>query len=106
MDKDEIDGFNLAVYLPSEEEARKAIEEDGHFRIERLEVTNPRTRMSAGAIAMHIRAGLEGIIRQELGDSLMEKIFDEFSAKAEEDPFMVEASLYNSAQLFYVLKRN
>ncbi|XP_057804899.1 loganic acid O-methyltransferase-like [Salvia miltiorrhiza] len=103
--KDEIDGFNLPLYFPRVGEVREVIKENGSFSMERGELTNSRSNVSARAMINHVRAGLEGMFTRHFGESVMEKVFAKALAKADEASEEVEASLRDSSQLFYVLKR-
>ncbi|XP_047974488.1 loganic acid O-methyltransferase-like [Salvia hispanica] len=103
--KGEVDGFNLAFYFPCMGEVREVIEEDGCFSVERAEMVNPRSNISARAIVGHLRAGMEGSFKEHFGESVMEKVFGRALDKADEVSDLLEASLRDSPQLFYVLKR-
>ncbi|KAL1566452.1 gibberellin A4 carboxyl methyltransferase [Salvia divinorum] len=103
--KGEVDGFNLAFYFPRMGEAGEVIEEDGCFSVERAEMINPRSNLSARAIVGHLRAGMEGSFKEHFGESVMEKVFGRALDKADEFSDQLEASLRDSPQLFYVLKR-
>lgn len=97
----------MPVYFPSVGEVTKGIEENGCFSMERVELMNPRSNISARVIISHVRAACEGIFTQHFGESVMDKMFTNTLAKAQEasNSPLVEADLYHSLQLFYVLKR-
>ncbi|XP_042040813.1 loganic acid O-methyltransferase-like isoform X1 [Salvia splendens] len=103
--KGEVDGFNLAFYFPRKGEVREVIEEDGCFSVERAEMINPRSNIRARVIVGHLRAGMEGSFTEHFGESVMEKVFGRALDKADEVSDLLEASLRDSPQLFYVLKR-
>lgn len=104
----EIEGFNFPVYYPSLREMTKVVEKNESFCIESVEFTNPRSEISGHAIVLNLRASTEATFAQHFGESAAEKMFSKALAKVGEasNSDMVEADLYHSAQLYYVLKRN
>lgn len=111
VDRAKIDEFNLPIYVPSVGEMRKEIEKNGCFSIQKMELTIPRGKddgpIDVANLIMHLRAGMQGVFAAHFGDSVVEKMFDKISAKAQEMSNFIESSYdRNSAtQLFLVLKR-
>lgn len=109
VDKAKIDDFNLPIYAPTVGEMRRVIEKNGCFIIERMELTDPRSKVDGaidvGSLIMHMRAGFEGIFAAHFGDSVVDKMFAKISGKAEEMSHFLESGYNKSTQLFVVLKR-
>ncbi|KAK4436788.1 Loganic acid O-methyltransferase [Sesamum alatum] len=109
IDKAEIDEFNLPIYAPSVGEMTKLIEKNGCFSIERIELTNPRSKVDepidVRSLIMHLRAGMEAVFTKHFGDGVVEKMFDKTLGKSEEFSNFLKSNYPNSGQLFVVLKR-
>ena len=61
-----MDTFNLPVYFALPKEMTQLVERNGCFSIERMEKTLPWARVDVlyvQACAMHLRAGMEGIVK-------------------------------------------
>lgn len=96
------------MYSPTVGEMREVIEKDGRFRVEKMELTNPRSEVGpidVGSLIMHLRAGMEGIFTAHFGSSVVEKMFVNVSAKAQQISRFLEAVDPASTQLFLVLNR-
>ncbi|OMO72378.1 SAM dependent carboxyl methyltransferase [Corchorus olitorius] len=104
-----VDSFNLPVYFASPKEMKEIIERNGNFSIERMETTNPLSKLSvqlgAQPCTIHLRAGLEGIISKHFGNKIIDELFDRFTRKTEEHSYMLNASYSSGTQLFIVLTR-
>ncbi|KAL0415565.1 UNVERIFIED_CONTAM: Loganic acid O-methyltransferase [Sesamum latifolium] len=109
IDKAEIDEFNLPIYAPSVGEMTELIEKKGCFSIERIELTNPRSKIDEAIdvhrLIMHLRAGMESVFTKHFGDGVVEKMFDKTLAKSGEISEFLKSSYPKSTQLFVVLKR-
>lgn len=108
VDEGEIEAFNLPIYSPRVGEMREVIEKDGRFSIEKMELTNPKSvvgPIDVGSLIMHLRAGMEGVFTAHFGSSVVEKMFTNVSAKAQQISRFWEAVDTASTQLFIVLKR-
>ncbi|CAL9031665.1 unnamed protein product [Prunus brigantina] len=109
ISEEKVDSFNVPIYHMSPQELEAAVERNGCFSIERME-TLPRifpqgTVSGSGAqlVTSHIRAAVEGLIKQHFGDEILDELFDLCRKKFEEQP-----SLYESGMLVIflaVLKR-
>nr|AMJ39536.1 SABATH methyltransferase 12 [Bixa orellana] len=104
-----VDTFNLPIYIPSSKEMTKVAEENGCFRIEKMQLTNhsPRveTRIDGKAYSMHIRAGMEGIFSKHFGSEIIDELFDRFHKKIDESSDLLREASREGTQLFVVLKR-
>ena len=106
----QVDSFNFPVYAASLKEITQLVERNGCFVIEKMEMTCPRPRVdgpvTAQALTMHLRAGLEGVISKHFGVEIIDELFDRFRKKHEEfSSFLLglfslahEESLSNKAQ--------
>ena len=75
----QVDTFILQVYFASPKEMTQLVERNGCFSIERMEITLPWERVDGlyvQACAMHLRAGMEGIISKHFGSEIIDKLFD------------------------------
>ncbi|KAM3753333.1 hypothetical protein ACB098_03G086200 [Castanea mollissima] len=77
----QVDTFNLPVYFASPKE------------------------MTQLACAMHLRAGIEGIISKHFGVEIIDDLFDRFCKKQGDFISMLESKYNEGDQLFIVLKR-
>lgn len=97
------------MYAASPSDMSKLVESNGCFTVERLELILPRTKVtepiSAEAFAMHIRAGMEGIISKHFGREIMDELFDRYLKKAVENNDLLNSKSKESAQLLTILKR-
>ena len=99
--------FNLPIYSVSAKEMTRLIESNGSFSIEKMELTDPRSKdapINAQAVIMHVRAGMEGVIAKHFGRDIVDELFERISKKCMEDIHLFE-SCNMEAQLFIVLKR-
>lgn len=90
---------------------RQLVEENGHFSIERMELTAPTTWLQ-GPIDIrdwinHVRAAMEGIFTQHFGNDLniIDQMFERVIPKLEHHHEEINSSLHEKVQLFLVLKR-
>ncbi|KAI4386511.1 hypothetical protein MLD38_004439 [Melastoma candidum] len=104
----ELDSFNLPVYSPTPEEMAQLIKEDGGFDIEILELTKPEPKLSgpipSQALTMHMRAGMEGVISRHFGKDIIDRLFDLYFCKTEEQTDRIRSLTLPSSQLLMVLK--
>ena len=84
----QVDSFNLPLYFASPKEITQLVGRNGCFVIEKMEITCSRSRVdgpiSAPALTMHLRAGLEGIISKHFGLEIIDELFDRFYKKKNE----------------------
>jgi len=105
----QVDSFNLPVYAASPKEMTQLVERNGCFVIEKMEMTCPRSRVdgpvSAQALTMHLRAGMEGVISKHFGVEIIDELFDRFRKKHDEFSSFLESKYEEATQLFIALKR-
>ncbi|KAJ7954359.1 S-adenosylmethionine-dependent methyltransferase [Quillaja saponaria] len=109
ISEDQVDSFNLPVYTASAKEMTKLVDKNGCFSIERMDSTNPSSKIggpvNSQACTMHLRAGMEGIISKHFGSDIIDELFNRFQKKADEFSYLLESSIKEGSQLFVVLKR-
>ncbi|KAG6618155.1 hypothetical protein I3843_06G049600 [Carya illinoinensis] len=105
----QVDLFNLPFYITSPKEMREIVEGNGCFRIEKMEIQNPRSGIDAPitgkSCVMQRRAGLEGMISKHFGAEIVDDLFYRFSKKIDEVSNLMESQFQEGTQLSIVLKR-
>ena len=105
----QVDSFNFPVYAASPKEMTQLVERNGCFVIEKMEMTCPRSRVdgpvTAQALTMHLRAGMEGVISKHFGVEIIDELFDRFRKKHDEFSSFLESKYEEATQLFIALKR-
>ncbi|KAJ8550883.1 hypothetical protein K7X08_000253 [Anisodus acutangulus] len=88
IDEDEVDSFNIPVYIRSPSEVEEAIKRNGSFNIEKLEIlpkeTSPTNGLTAKDASVHIRAITEGLIEEKFGPKILDKLFQLHTQKLED----------------------
>ncbi|XP_068306924.1 loganic acid O-methyltransferase-like [Pyrus communis] len=100
-----VDSFNVPVYFTSAQELEAVVEQNGCFSIERMEHL-PHMNVDDSVLtnfASHLRAILEGLIKQHFGEGILDELFDLYSTKLEQQRFMIESG--RTIQFFVALKR-
>ncbi|PIA54951.1 hypothetical protein AQUCO_00901095v1 [Aquilegia coerulea] len=87
LSETEIDSFNMPVYNTSPKEMKGLIEENGCFSIESMdpivhEVPDAKT------CSIHLRAGMEGVLKEHFGSEIMDELFHRFTKKIEESSIL------------------
>ncbi|KAJ0014845.1 hypothetical protein Pint_20366 [Pistacia integerrima] len=91
IEEEKLDAFNLSYYAPTKEEVKKVIEEEGSFKLQRLETfamdwdTYIRKangsldkQARAAVMATGIRAVGEPILSSQFGEAIMDDLFRRF----------------------------
>ncbi|OVA14239.1 SAM dependent carboxyl methyltransferase [Macleaya cordata] len=107
VDEAKVDSFNLPVYTTSPQEVEALVEKNGCFSIEKMEaVVRQGSGGQGGAnrTSTHIRAGMEGIIKEHFGSEILDELFDRYSKKLADSQSLLESG--KTLQLFILLKRN
>ncbi|KAF3450095.1 hypothetical protein FNV43_RR06175 [Rhamnella rubrinervis] len=100
VDEEKVDSFNLPIFFMSPQEVEAAVERNGCFSIVRMEILLRRVQENNNGngsfdhqLAANMRAGLEGIIRQNFGDNIIDELFDLYNKKMAEvfTPSMAES---------------
>ncbi|OWM84638.1 loganic acid O-methyltransferase-like [Punica granatum] len=110
--EDKVDSFNLPRYHTSPKELTAIIERSGNFSIEMMEVLDrpPMPEVIDKSICFrmmvrHFRATLEGLIREQFGDGLVDQVFERFSKKLEESSIFTDPKYKPGVEMFVLLKR-
>ncbi|CAK9177073.1 LAMT/FAMT [Ilex paraguariensis] len=109
ISESQVDLFNLPIYAATPKEMTRLVEKNGCFSIEKLELTEPRSKMETAfnvpALIMHLRAGMEEVFAQHFGREIIHELFERTSQKHEAISHQLESSYMKGTQLFVVLKR-
>ncbi|KAA8529782.1 hypothetical protein F0562_034118 [Nyssa sinensis] len=109
MNEAQLDSFNLPVYAPSPKEMALQVERNGCFSVERMELTDPASKINgpvdARKLIMHLRAGTEGVFSKHFGHEIVAEMFERCLGKSAKLSSLLESSNMKGAQLFLVLKR-
>lgn len=91
IEEEKLDAFNLSYYAPTKEEVKKVIEEEGSFKLQRLETfsmdwdtyirkanSSLDKQARAAVMATGIRAVGEPILSCQFGEAIMDDLFRRF----------------------------
>ncbi|CAL5428098.1 unnamed protein product [Camellia sinensis] len=109
-----VDSFNVPIYIVRPNDMVRAVERNGCFSIERMQLTDPLLKidepLDMHACVTHARAALGGLIAKHFGiekhfeSEIMDEMFDRFDKKAVVFSTMEPRYKKNSV-LFVTLKR-
>lgn len=109
INEDKVDSFNFPVYTVSPREMAELIERNNSFIVEKLELPNLASKielqLDPRTCAMHLRAGMEGVIVKHFGSDIIDELFQRFTQKVKENSNQINSGYKNATQLFVVLKR-
>ena len=98
--------FNVPIYFVSPHEVEAAVERNGCFRLEKMEILpqeKPSGNFSRGMVlSSQIRAGMEGMFKNHFGEEIIDECFDSFHKKLDE---LSKFESGNGGSLFILLKR-
>ncbi|XP_059649240.1 loganic acid O-methyltransferase-like [Cornus florida] len=104
----QVDSFNLPVYCPSPKEIARLVEENGCFRIERMELMDPRSNMNSPydvhKFIMHVRAFLEGVFTKHFGSEIVNEMFERIFQKSSEFSCVLDEGDKQKNIVFFILK--
>ena len=79
VSEEKVDSFNIPIYFMCPEEFELAVEPNGCFRIERMQVLPPvlvnGTLPNAHQYTLHIRAATEAVIKRQFEDCIVDELF-------------------------------
>ena len=105
--EEKVDSFNIPVYYMSPQELEAAVEGNGCFNIEKIEnlpsALADGVAIEARVLAYHMRAALEGLIKQQFGEEILDELFDLCCKKLEQKPSIFESG--KGINFLVVLKR-
>ncbi|CAN6584852.1 unnamed protein product [Malus baccata var. baccata] len=109
VSEEKVDTFNIPVYIMTSQELEAAVERNEHFSLEKLE-TIPRTLVSSTVspiqlVVSHMRAGSEGMIKQQFGEDILDELFDLYRKKLEEQSSIIASGTETAITFLAVLKR-
>ncbi|XP_062025506.1 loganic acid O-methyltransferase-like [Rosa rugosa] len=107
VSEEKVDSFNIPMYYMSPQELEGSIEQNGCFSIEMMEILAlPNGTVSNALVsASHIRAAMEGMLKQQFGDEVLDELFDLYHKKFEQQhSSTIEAG--KAINFLVVLKRN
>ncbi|XP_010243764.1 PREDICTED: probable S-adenosylmethionine-dependent methyltransferase At5g38100 [Nelumbo nucifera] len=109
MSEDKVDSFNLPLYATSPKELEALIERNGCFSVEGMEALNrPMTHdaaYNAKLCLSHMRATLEGPIREHFGTEIIDELFHRFAEKSAMSSIFINSDGW-AIDLLVILKRN
>ncbi|WCJ33644.1 S-adenosyl-L-methionine-dependent methyltransferases superfamily protein [Euphorbia peplus] len=108
-----VDSFNLPIYFPTTKEMLEHIEQNGCFKIEKIEQFNvvydvDRTISIRNGWAMQVRVAVEGLVTKYFGNEIMDELFDRFSNKIDQLLSQLKQAIpvEEKSFMFLALKRN
>lgn len=90
--EEDIDSLNIPWYLPHEEEVKGAIEREGSFEVNKLEVIEghwvelEERKEGAKMVAGVMRAIMEPLLVNHFGKSVIDPLFDRYAKNLIEHP--------------------
>ncbi|PON82300.1 SAM dependent carboxyl methyltransferase [Trema orientale] len=86
---EKVDCFNIPIYYMSPQELEIAVERNGCFSIERVEIipqeqSHANLPEKARQLASHMRAATEGLIKEQFGEEILDELFDSYTQKIQE----------------------
>uniref|UniRef100_A0A7N2MJP2 S-adenosylmethionine-dependent methyltransferase n=1 Tax=Quercus lobata TaxID=97700 RepID=A0A7N2MJP2_QUELO len=106
ISEEKVDTLNLPIYFASPHEVEAAVERNGCFRLEKMEILpqeKPSGNFSRGMVLSSlIRAGMEGMFKNHFGEEIIDEFFDSFHKKLDE---LSKFESGNGGSLFILLKR-
>ncbi|GKV20827.1 hypothetical protein SLEP1_g30888 [Rubroshorea leprosula] len=107
--EDQVDSFNLPMDAASPVEMAALVEKNGHFSIERSELTNTAPQLDGPidipAWVMHVRAAMEEMFTTHFEDEIIVEMFNRLANKLLELSDEVESRFWKRTQLLLVLMR-
>ncbi|KAK7846216.1 putative s-adenosylmethionine-dependent methyltransferase, partial [Quercus suber] len=104
--EEKVDIFNLPLYFASPQELEAAVERNGCFRLEKMEILpqeKPSGNFSRGKVlSSQVRAGMEGLFKNHFGEEIIDEFFDSVHKKLNE---LSKFESGNGGSLFILLKR-
>nr|WKU61913.1 corynanthe C17 O-methyltransferase [Mitragyna speciosa] len=107
IDEENVDSYNVPVYLQSPEELKQAVQRNKYFSIEKMEsvpmMIDSDVSAKAQQYSLGMRAVMGDVIREQFGAEIVDKLFDLFKKKLEEHPNFAKGVVLD---MFVLLKRN
>ncbi|XP_048330656.2 loganic acid O-methyltransferase-like [Ziziphus jujuba] len=103
ISEEKVDYFNMPTYLMSPKELEAAVERNGCFTIEGMEGLPLPLPSDSSAVASHLRAAVEGMIKLHFGEKILDELFDCYRKKIDENFSILKSG--NLVNFFFLLKR-
>ncbi|KAK9939738.1 hypothetical protein M0R45_016427 [Rubus argutus] len=108
VSEEKVDSFNILTYSTSAQELVAVVERNGYFSIEKM-VGLPLplvhdTILYAQLLTSHLRAGMEGDLKQQFGEEVLDELFDLYRKKCEENASSLDPG--KAVNFLVVLRRN
>ncbi|CAN1796436.1 Probable S-adenosylmethionine-dependent methyltransferase At5g38780 [Linum perenne] len=110
--EEEVDSFNLPIYMPPPQEFESAVAQNGQFTIVAAGMTNPAPWLTEGVhvdmveYTSHIRAAMEGMFLCRFPTEVVGLLFDRLAVKLSELSEEMESAYKDKIQAHFVLRRN
>ncbi|XP_054787931.1 loganic acid O-methyltransferase-like [Prosopis cineraria] len=110
ISQEQIDSFNMPIYMAASEEVKELIEKNGKFQIEKSELLyklfdNKSQQIDAHKACMHLRAGFEGVFKNHFEEEgIVDEFFIQFEKKLAESPFLFSDPAYKQLGGLFVIK--
>ncbi|EXB30272.1 putative S-adenosylmethionine-dependent methyltransferase [Morus notabilis] len=110
VSEETVDSFNIPIYMTTPHEFETAVKRNGCFSVERMEVL-PHEKVNGVAnndhqiITYPMRSALTGLIKQEIGEEIVDELFDLYLKKVEEVYLSSILDSGKSLSFLVVLKR-
>ncbi|KAL3730760.1 hypothetical protein ACJRO7_027743 [Eucalyptus globulus] len=104
IEEEKLDDFNLPFYMPTPEEVRHLIQEEGSFHVTRFEtfkvhwdaeMGDSNLRVRGKYVAANIRAVSESILATHFGEEVMDGLFERFASKVSQYMELNEGEHFN-----------
>ncbi|CAM8942839.1 unnamed protein product [Rhodiola kirilowii] len=112
VDEDKVDSFNLPVYAVKPKEIQAAVERNGSFKLETMDLHGFASTMIRTPTLTkwkmnhsHMRAGFEPLIANHFGQGIIDDLFELFFQKIMDNVKQLEESNMDKNQLLVVLTR-
>ncbi|RXH77254.1 hypothetical protein DVH24_023528 [Malus domestica] len=109
VSEEKVDTFNIPVYAMTPQELEADVERNKHFSLKKLETIPhtpvPPTVSPIQLVVSHMRAGFEGIVKQQFGEEILDDLFDLYLKKLEEQPSIIASGTETAIIFLAVLKR-
>ncbi|KAF5445461.1 hypothetical protein F2P56_034508 [Juglans regia] len=107
ISEEKVDSFNVPTYSMSPQELVVAVNRNGEFSVERIDmlarVTETSNLPKSQILASHFRAALDGLIKEHFGDVILDELFESFRKKLEQEFPLTKSG--RSINFFALLKR-
>ena len=110
ISEEKVNSFNVPLYFPSAKELKTLIERNGRFSIESIDeiieqVKRAQPLPSTQNSISHVRAGLEGLIKDHFGTEIVDEFFACYAKKHVENRFVYAENAVDNTLIFMILKR-